>query len=426
MGGYECRIDQALFQGSQMAQRLIVISGNDRGRVIKLDVEDVIQLGCSQTLPVETRLRDPEVARVHCEIQVKADGVLLLDSATPGGTFLNDRRITRQVLQPSDIIRIGTTEIRYLVDGVGRTAAKRGGAASKSLAVLAEKLNHLVGRKFTHFHVEVLLGSGRWGKVFRAKDIRGERVVALKVLRPEFAEHPEARRHFKAALHAVLAERHPNLLEHFSAGVAGAFGWIAMEYVEGKSLTQVIRRMADSGPMAWPSALRMIIKIARGVEAAHRLGLVHGHITPQNILIRDGDKEPLLGDLLFSHTLTRIPDMEGMDLQERNADLAYLAPEVHYAPPQTGIRSDIFSLGCLAYALVAGRPAFAGETWKELLAEVQRTEPPLPSTHQAALPFLFENAILKMMQKRPESRFETASELVTNLEHVARCLKMTT
>jgi serine/threonine protein kinase len=407
-----------------MGKRLVVISGIDRGRVIKLDDTDIIQFGCSQTLPVETRLRDPEVARVHCEIQVKDDCLHVVDAATPGGTFLNGRRITNQELQPNDIIRIGSTEIRYLADLGSRRVSSHKRSDAKSMRVLADKLNHLAGRKFTHFHVGVLLGSGRWGKVFRAGDTRSERVVALKVLRPEFAEHPEARRHLKTALRSVRTGHHPNLLNHLSAGIAGAFGWVAMEYVEGKSLTQVIRRMSDSGPMSWPSALRMAIKIALGVEAAHRVGLVHGHITPQNILVRDGDKEPLLGDLLFSHTLTRIPDLEGSDLQERKEDLAYLAPEVHYAPPQTGIRSDIFSVGSIAYTLVAGRAPFSGETWKDVLKDVQQNEPPMPSTHQPALPFLFENAILKMLQKRPESRFETATEMVTNLEHVAKCLKM--
>ncbi len=99
-----------------MAKQLVVISGLERGRSIPLGETDLVQIGCSQHLPIEHRFRDPLVARVHCEIQVQEGRAVLIDAGTIGGTLLNGQRITEEELKQSDIIRIGNTQIRFLCD----------------------------------------------------------------------------------------------------------------------------------------------------------------------------------------------------------------------------------------------------------------------------------------------------------------------
>src|SRR5437870_3182263 len=102
-----------------MTRQLVVIAGLERGRILALHDADILQLGCSQNLDVSTRFRDPEIARVHCEIQVHGQRVLLADSGTVFGTYVNGRRITHEELQPGDVIRIGHTELRYVVEDSG-------------------------------------------------------------------------------------------------------------------------------------------------------------------------------------------------------------------------------------------------------------------------------------------------------------------
>src|SRR5262245_46582691 len=97
-----------------MERRLVVIAGIDRGRVFHMVENDLMQIGRSQSIALETRLRDPSVARVHCEVQVEGERVVLMDGDTPEGTFVNGLRVTHHELHPGDVIRIGETQLRYL------------------------------------------------------------------------------------------------------------------------------------------------------------------------------------------------------------------------------------------------------------------------------------------------------------------------
>src|SRR4051794_7424329 len=113
-----------------MGKQLVVISGLERGRILSLDVIDVLQLGCSQNLDVESRFRDPAVARVHCEVRVHGDTVEVMDASTPMGTFVNGKRIVKEDLRPGDVIRIGNTELRYVLGHSAETTTLACPAAS--------------------------------------------------------------------------------------------------------------------------------------------------------------------------------------------------------------------------------------------------------------------------------------------------------
>jgi serine/threonine protein kinase len=409
-----------------MSKQFIVIKGLDRGRVFPLPDANILEFGCSQTIEIETRLRDPGVARVHCEVQVNGNRVLVSDVCTPTGTFVNGKRITQALLQPGDVIRIGNTEMRYLSDEATTTeiAALTQTLPLDSTAAAPEgkkkhlPLKQLVGKKIGPYKVGVILGTGHWGRVFRALDTRSAQVVALKVLRPEFGEHPAVRPLLAQTLKAVQSLQHPNLLTHLGAGIAGPYCWIAMEYIEGRSLTQVIRRSSTTDLLDWRYVLRIALQLAQALEAAHKQRLIHGHITPQNILVRDQDQCAKLGDLLLAATLNAPPLQPMTRLGERVDDVPYMSPERTRGTAGVDARSDVYSLGATVYALLTGRPPFEGDSQVELIEPILYHEPVRPKTYQPTLPDLFQSVVLKMLAKRPEERFQTPTELLSHLARV--------
>src|SRR5947209_6670525 len=167
-----------------MPMQLVTMTGLERGRVLPLRDGDIVQLGCSQTLEILSRFRDPLVARVHCEIQVQGNRVLLQDARTPNGTFVNGIRITETELQPGDVVKIGHTEMRFQCEEGEVAAASRPapetvannpaldtaeqknqgtcyeGKPRPSTSASDEILTKLVGREFVYFKVEAVLGRG--------------------------------------------------------------------------------------------------------------------------------------------------------------------------------------------------------------------------------------------------------------------------
>ena len=432
-----------------MGKQLIVISGLERGRVLTLRDADVIQLGCSQTLEIVARFRDPEIARVHCEVQVEGDRVVVTDADTPNGTFLNGKRIAQQQLQPGDVIRIGKTELKFLcqetfhskpattpsidladtqVKPLSKTeiliedppAQLKAAPASNKSKAKAEQLSLLVGREFGRYKIGSVLGTGNWGRVFQARDLRSEAVVALKVLRPEFGDNPQAMQQFGVALKTVLPIRHENLISYIGAGKAGPFPWIAMEYIEGKSLTQCIRRMHTTGMQDWRPTVILAIQTTRALEAAHRHGLRHGNLTPQAILVRSTDKTAKLGGLLLAKALEDIKEQPACSASDQADDTPYMSPERTYGTADIDIRSDTYSLGAILYALLTGRPPFEAATPGETVNQIRNDEPIKPRKYQPQMHALFEETILKMLAKDRRERPQEPTHVLSSLEKVAK------
>src|SRR5262249_2368143 len=140
--------------------------------------------------------------------------------------------------------------------------------------------------------------------VFKARDLdEGGTVVALKVLHPEFSKDEDEMQRFVRAMKTMMPHRHPNLVALHGAGKTGAHCWVAMEYVEGESLTSVIARIGVAGMLDWKHAFRVGTHIGRALEYAHSHSIIHRNVTPQNILIRSADKVAKLGDLMLAKAL---------------------------------------------------------------------------------------------------------------------------
>jgi len=235
-------------------------------------------------------------------------------------------------------------------------------------------------------------------------------------LRPEFGEDPQTIQHFKQALKTVVTIRHPNLVEHYGAGNAGPFYWISMEYVEGKSLTQVIRRASSSGLADWRQSLGVALDLGRAFQSAHKQGAIHGHLTPQDIMVRDSDKVTKLGDLMLGWTLVKTRRQPTFPRLDGDDDLAYLSPEMIDASQDVDARTDIYGMGAIVYALLTGRAPFTGKSREDTVQKIREVAPIKPVFYQPDVADSFERTVLKMLNKNPADRHQDATELLADLQ----------
>jgi serine/threonine protein kinase len=325
--------------------------------------------------------------------------------------------VDRHELRPGDVIRIGATELRFH-DGSGEQTTVA--PAPKPAPATAEQLSKLVGQELAHYKVEAVIARGSTGTVFRAADTKDGQTVALKVLQPEFAKNDTEMQRFVRAMKTVLPLRHPNLVALQGAGKTGPYCWVAMEYVEGESMTQAIQRIGVAGMLDWKYGFRVATHIARALEYAHGQAVIHRNVTPQNILLRSADKVAKLGDLMLAKALEGALAQQHTTPGELVGDVGYMAPERTRGAGEVDGRSDLYGLGATVYALVTGRPPFAGGSLPEMIAKIRNAEPEKLKKFQMAIPDLFQGTVLKLLAKRPEERFQSAGELLKDLERVGK------
>jgi hypothetical protein len=275
-----------------MAKKLIVLAGPDEGTVFNLGSETLL-LGRSRA--TETHLTDAHVSRVHCQIIPEGNQYVVVDFDSASGTFVNGKESERHVLQNGDLIRLGGTHLQYVEDT---------GAAPKHEAPVAraslEWAKKLIGNTLAHYAITAPLARSKTGYVFHARDTRDETAVALKVLPPDFGQDDAKVKQFVDAMKTVMPLSHPHLLKIFGAGKTGNHCWVATEYVPGESLAAVIGRIQRSGQLEWKAVLRVGIYLARALEFAHQKSLVHGNVTPQNIIVGRKPQNTKLTDLMLA------------------------------------------------------------------------------------------------------------------------------
>jgi serine/threonine protein kinase len=392
-----------------MMFQLIVTAGPDKGRTFTLQPGAKLSLGRSRS--AAGRLSDPAVSRLHCEIEVEGEQTQLANRSDKG-TLVNGEPVDECVLRPGDLVRIGATELRFAVD-----PSEASTQAPPAPPVSPEAL---VGRTLAHYEIESILARGDSSVVFKARDTDDDQTVALKVLRPESARNPEAKRRFVRAMKTMLPVRHPNLVAVYAAGKTKSFCWTAMEYVEGESLTAVIKRLGVAGALDWRHAYRVAGDIARALEHAHGLGILHRNVTPRNILIRSSDKSAVLGDLMLAKALEGTLAEQVTEPGALLGDVAYLAPERTYPDAKVDARADLYGLGATLYALLTGRPPFVAARPVDLVIQVRTAAVVPPKKSQLSIPDLFEGIVLKLLAKQPEDRHQSATELLANLRQLGK------
>jgi tRNA A-37 threonylcarbamoyl transferase component Bud32/DNA-directed RNA polymerase subunit RPC12/RpoP len=355
---------------------------------------------------------------------VAGEQVFLTDCESQLGTYVNDARISRHELHPGDIIRIGDTRLRLDVEDVATaaTVANVGALLARVAPAGPERLAELVGTTLGPYEVGEVLARGQSSVVFRARDTRDRREVALKVLRPEVWKTEAEALRLIQAVGPLLPLRHPNLVAVYAAEKVGGHCLFALEYVEGETLSRMLERVDQAGIgglLDWQHALRVALHVARGLQHLHEHQVVHRLVVPRNILVGRADKIARLTGLVWARAAGWNQPISGGKPEELLRDLPYLAPERARGDTLGGPRSDIYGLGATLYALLMGRPPFDGKTTPEVLTQIFQSTPRRPRDIQVSLPESFERTVLRMLAKRPEDRYPSVAQLLVDLERVA-------
>jgi serine/threonine protein kinase len=402
-----------------MPKELRVIAGPDTGQFFRLFENYPVLLGRSRH--AFSPLKDLQISRVHCEVELEDGQVHVTDMESSSGTFLNGKQIHEEYLKDGDVLQIGQTQLQLRIEpDSGEVAARPAAAPPKQTVLLGDRLQELSGKTLSHFHVGKLHARGQSGLIFEARDFKDDSVVALKVLFPGATRNAKELRRFVRSMRTVMPLRHANLVTLHGAGKSGPYCWVAMEFVEGESVSQVIQRIGVAGMLDWRHAFRVAVHIARGLEYAHENSIIHRNLTPQNIIIRKSDKTAKLGDLMLAKAMEGALAEQLTRPGEILGDLRYMSPERTVGGPDVDGRSDLYSLGALLYAMLTGRPPFEGGSFVETIMKIRTGVPVKPKQFQMSIPDRFQGVVLKLLEKRPEDRFQTAGQLLKELDRVAK------
>src|SRR5579862_528966 len=262
-----------------------------------------------------------------------------------------------------------------------------------------------IGSEFIGYRIEGMIGRGGMGVVYRAYDLRLKRTVALKLVTPELALDERFRTRFAKETELAMALEHPNVVPIHDAGDVDGRLYLAMRFVVGADLRELLR---VEGALEPERAIAICRQVAAALDAAHAQGLVHGDVKPSNVLL-DEDEHVYLADF----GLTRRLDEQS---EGRFAGTpAYLAPEQLEGQPGDE-RTDVYSLGCLLFECLTGSPPFAGDSRLEVAWAHLEEEPPSPSTQLPGLPEALDPVLMRALAKEPEARFPSAGELVSAAE----------
>ena len=279
------------------------------------------------------------------------------------------------------------------------------------------------GVRLGPYEIVASVGAGGMGEVFRARDTRLGRDVAVKILTAALAGDPDSVRRFEKEARAVASLSHPNVVPLFDVGEQDGVRFAVSEYVEGETLRARLKRE----PMPPGEAADVAAQIAEGLSAAHQKGFVHRDIKPENVILAHATFARILdfGLAKRSAGLTALSVSEEDVTQSAfltepgiiAGTVGYMSPEQVRGEPVDG-RSDIFSLGVVLWEMLTGRRPFHGDSPVETLSAILREEPP-PDPVLAGLPPEFERILRRALQKRPADRYASAADLAVELRRLA-------
>jgi serine/threonine protein kinase len=277
----------------------------------------------------------------------------------------------------------------------------------------------LIGAQIAGYQVECELGRGGMAVVYRARDLRLERTVALKLLTPDMVRNDTFRRRFAHEQRVAAALDHPHIVPIFEAGEANGVLYIAMRYVPGLDLRALLDR---EGPLPVKTALRIAAQVASALDAAHEHDLVHRDVKPGNVLVARGtDSDHPEHVYLTDFGLTKKSlSLTGFtSVGEFVGTLDYVAPEQIAGRPVDG-RCDLYSLACVVYETLAGGPPFQRDDAMELLWAHQYDQPPALSERRPGTPPAMDEVVTRALAKVPEDRYDSCLEFVAALRATAQ------
>jgi len=277
----------------------------------------------------------------------------------------------------------------------------------------------------SHYRIVSKIGAGGMGEVYLAHDTKLDRKVALKILPAEFAQDKDRMARFVREAKAASALNHPNILTIYEVGESDGSHFIATEFVQGETLNQ--RRQQESFNLK--TTLDTAIQIASALDAAHRAGIVHRDIKPDNLMIRPDGLVKILDfgiAKLAEPKSANVDDEAATALKPHSTSPGMVVGTANYMSPEQArgrevdARTDIFSFGIVLYELLSGKRAFAGENALDVIGAIIHKDPPLLSRIRSELPSEIERIVNKMLRKEADERYQTARDLLTDLKDVRR------
>ncbi|MEY2980900.1 MAG: Serine/threonine-protein kinase PknB [Planctomycetota bacterium] len=358
---------------------LTVVRGPGRGASVALDAERGARIGTSTD--ADLRVGGDGIADTHVVVKALRGGGFGV-KALAGPIELNGNPTEAARLQDGDVLTIGDSQIRY--------------AETATAAVTADEL--------PGFRLLGVLGRGGWGTVYRAEQVSLGREVALKVLSEERLGDPMFVGRFQAEARAAARLHHPNVVQVFDVDHAEGRWFYSMELMHGGSLEQRLKR---EGRLPTEAAIEAIRDAARGLAFAEEMRIVHRDIKPDNLMV-DRHGHVKIADLGLAQT----DDDSG---GSRAGTPHFMSPE--QVPRQSlDHRSDLYSLGCTFYRLTTGKTPFQGDSVKQILRAQLEDEAEPAHARNPELPSAVGEVIEKLMAKAPEERYQSAAELIADLD----------
>src|SRR5262245_6194933 len=270
------------------------------------------------------------------------------------------------------------------------------------------------GARVGPYEIVSAIGHGGMGEVYRARDTRLQRQVAIKTLASHAAADPHFHERFEREARAVAALSHPNIVAIHDVGSHEGIPYVAIELLEGDTL----RARIGTSPLPLSIVLDYAVQIGRGLAAAHDRGIIHRDLKPENVFVtRDGQIKLLDFGLATepSHDPGDGPTREQTDRGVILGTAGYMSPE-QARGERTDARADIFSFGCVLYEMVSGRRAFTGDSRIETLHAILKAHPPDLTSLRGDVSPTLDRVIRRCLEKTPDSRFQTARDLVFALE----------
>jgi Tol biopolymer transport system component len=279
------------------------------------------------------------------------------------------------------------------------------------------------GTRLGAYEIAGLIGSGGMGEVYRARDGRLDRIVAIKILPLRFAADPNVKQRFEREAKALASLSHPHICSVFDVGHAtteqGAIDYLVIEYLEGETLAQRLGR----GPLAATDALQYAVEIADALDKAHRKGVIHRDLKPSNVMLTSGGVKlldfglakmthaPIGADVAAAPTVSSPLTGAGTIL----GTFQYMAPE-QLEGQEADARSDIFAFGAVIYEMITGKKAFEGKSQASLIGAILEREPAPVSQLQPTSPAALDQIVKTCLAKNPDNRWQSAADIGRQLK----------
>src|ERR1700675_2350200 len=282
----------------------------------------------------------------------------------------------------------------------------------------------LPGRRLGPYEILSAIGAGGMGEVYRARDTRLDRIVAIKVLPTHLADRSALRERFEREARTIASLNHPHICTLHDIGHQDGTHFLVMEYLEGETLAQRLGK----GPLPLDQVLQYAIEIADALDKAHRKGVTHRDLKPGNIMLTKSGTKLLDFGLAKLKQEVAPTDVQLSQLPTASdpltahgaivGTLQYMAPE-QLEGKEVDARTDIFAFGAVVYEMATGKRAFEGKSQASVIAKILETDPPLISSLQPMTPLSLDRVVRRCLAKEPDERWQSANDLTNELKWIA-------